>query len=97
MVSADVEYVAHHWLLLAGPAFLPAVIVVGVVLYVAIKDRRTPDGERAGCEPATIRQRRRRARLNMPVAKPRSLNVAPAGNLLLSKLAPSCFRAATAQ
>ena len=43
MSSAHVEYVAHHWLLLAGPAFLPAVIVVAVVLYVAIKDRRTPD------------------------------------------------------
>ena len=45
MVSAHVEYLAHHWLLLAGPAFLPAVIVVGVVLYVAIRDRRTPDGD----------------------------------------------------
>ena len=43
MSSAHVETVAHHWLLLAGPAFLPAVIVVAVVLYVAIKDRRTPD------------------------------------------------------
>jgi hypothetical protein len=43
LASAHVEYVAHHWLLLAGPAFLPAVIVVAVVLYVAIKDRRTPD------------------------------------------------------
>jgi hypothetical protein len=40
-----VEYVAHHWLLLAGPAFFPAVIVVGVVLYIAIKDRRTPDDD----------------------------------------------------
>ncbi|HZU46134.1 MAG TPA: hypothetical protein VFA16_02575 [Mycobacterium sp.] len=38
-----VEYVAHHWVLLAGPAFLPAVIVVGVVLYVAIRDRRSAD------------------------------------------------------
>ena len=45
MASAHVEYVAHHWLLLAGPAFLPAVVVVGVVLYVAIKDRRTPDDD----------------------------------------------------
>ena len=45
MGSAHVEYVAHHWLLLAGPAFLPAVIVVAVVLYVAIKDRRTPNEE----------------------------------------------------
>jgi hypothetical protein len=37
--------VAHHWLLLAGPAFLPAVVVVGVVLYIAIKDRRTADDD----------------------------------------------------
>jgi hypothetical protein len=37
--------VAHHWLLLAGPAFLPAVVVVAVVLYIAIKDRRTPDDD----------------------------------------------------
>jgi hypothetical protein len=45
--NAHVEYVAHHWLLLAGPAFLPAVVVVAVVLYVAIKDRRTPDDDDA--------------------------------------------------
>jgi hypothetical protein len=46
--KAHVEYVAHHGLLLAGPAFLPAVVVVAVVLYVAIKDRRTPqDDEQA--------------------------------------------------
>jgi hypothetical protein len=43
--STHVEYVAHHWLLLAGPAFLPAVVVVAVVLYIAIKDRRTPDDD----------------------------------------------------
>lgn len=35
------QYVAHHYLLLALPAFLPAVVVVGVVLYVALKDRRS--------------------------------------------------------
>ncbi|OBK40429.1 hypothetical protein A5658_21825 [Mycobacterium sp. 1245111.1] len=46
MPSTHVEYVAHHWLLLAGPAFLPAVVVVGVVLYIAIKDRRTPDEDK---------------------------------------------------
>jgi hypothetical protein len=46
VVSPHVEYLGHHWLLLAGPAFFPAVIVVAVVLYVAIKDRRTPDDER---------------------------------------------------
>jgi hypothetical protein len=38
-------YVAHHWLLLAGPAFLPAVVVVGVVLFVAIRDRRRADDD----------------------------------------------------
>jgi hypothetical protein len=35
-----VEFVAHHMLLLAIPAFLPAIVVVGVILYVALKDRR---------------------------------------------------------
>lgn len=40
MTTAHVDYVAHHWLLLAGPAFLPAVIVVGVILYIALRDRR---------------------------------------------------------
>jgi len=43
--STPAAYVAHHWLLLAGPAFLPAVVVVAVVLYIAIKDRRTPDDD----------------------------------------------------
>ena len=57
MVSAHVEYLAHHWLLLAGPAFLPAVIVVGVVLYVAIKDRRTSDDDDA--ERSDEEERRR--------------------------------------
>jgi hypothetical protein len=41
--TGHVEYVAHHWILLAAPAFLPAVIVVGVVLYIAIRDRRIPN------------------------------------------------------
>ena len=31
---------AHHYLLLAAPAFLPAVIVVAVILYIALRDRR---------------------------------------------------------
>jgi hypothetical protein len=33
----QVEYVAHHMLLLAIPAFLPAIIVVAVILYVALQ------------------------------------------------------------
>ena len=58
MVSAHVEYVAHHWLLLAGPAFLPAVIVVAVVLYIAIKDRRTPDEDQQATNRDTADERR---------------------------------------
>ena len=40
METAHVEYAAHHQLLLAIPAFAPAIVVVGVILYVAIRDRR---------------------------------------------------------
>lgn len=43
MAPVHVHYEAHHMLLLAIPAFLPAVIVVGVILYVALKDRRSGD------------------------------------------------------
>lgn len=35
-----VTYEAHHALVLAIPALTPAVILVGVVLYIAIRDRR---------------------------------------------------------
>ncbi|WP_197506317.1 hypothetical protein [Mycobacterium sp. ACS4054] len=42
MTDPHVTYVAHHMILLAIPAFLPAIIVVGVILYVALKDRRSP-------------------------------------------------------
>jgi heme/copper-type cytochrome/quinol oxidase subunit 2 len=45
--SSDVDVLADHTLLLALPAFAPAVIVVGVVIYVAMKDRRTADDEDA--------------------------------------------------
>jgi hypothetical protein len=41
MIDPHVQYLAHHWLLLAAPAFLPAVVVVGVVLFVALRDRRS--------------------------------------------------------
>ena len=40
----DVVILAHHGMLLAIPAFLPAFIVAGVVIYVAMKDRRNRDG-----------------------------------------------------
>ena len=38
-----VEILAHHWLLLALPAFTPAVVVAGVVIYIAVRDRRGGD------------------------------------------------------
>jgi hypothetical protein len=47
MATAHIEYLAHHWIVLAVPAFLPAVIVVAVVLYVALKDRRAGRAEDA--------------------------------------------------
>lgn len=42
-----VQILADHTLLLALPAFAPAVAVAGVVLYVAMKDRRTADDDSA--------------------------------------------------
>jgi hypothetical protein len=32
---------AHHGLLIAIPAFAPAIAVAGVVIYVALRDRRS--------------------------------------------------------
>jgi len=52
MTDPRVEYLAHHMLLLAVPAFLPAIIVVAVVLYVALRDRRN------GGKPDDAGQRR---------------------------------------
>ncbi len=49
LAQAHVDVVAHHWILLAVPAFLPAIIVVAVVLYVAMRDRR------GGRKPAPLR------------------------------------------
>jgi hypothetical protein len=39
--APHVEILAHHGLLLAIPAFAPAIAVAGVVLYIALRDRRT--------------------------------------------------------
>ena len=41
MEPTHVEILAHHGLLLAIPAFAPAIAVVGVILYIAIRDRRS--------------------------------------------------------
>ena len=43
-VASDVSILADHSLLLAIPAFVPAFVVAGVVVYIAMKDRRNRDG-----------------------------------------------------
>jgi hypothetical protein len=40
MGDAHIEILAHHGLLLAIPAFTPAIAVAGVVIFVALRDRR---------------------------------------------------------
>ena len=56
MTNPHVEYLGHHWILLAVPAFLPAVIVVGVVLYVALRDRRAGRSAGGGTPGSSGRQ-----------------------------------------
>ena len=46
MTPAGGQILAHHAALLAIPAFVPAVVVVGVVLYIARKDRKDEREER---------------------------------------------------
>jgi hypothetical protein len=43
MAGPHAEILAHHGLLLAIPAFVPAIAVVGVIVYIAMRDRRTHD------------------------------------------------------
>lgn len=40
-----VTVLADHSVLLAIPAFAPAIVVVGVVVYIAMRDRRRGDDE----------------------------------------------------
>ena len=44
MTGSHIEFVADHSVLLAIPAFAPAFAVVGVIIYVAMRDRRDGDG-----------------------------------------------------
>jgi hypothetical protein len=39
----DVHLLADHSVWLAVPAFIPAFVVAGVVVYIAMKDRRRRD------------------------------------------------------
>jgi hypothetical protein len=50
-----VTILAHHGLLLAIPAFLPAFGVAAVIIYIAMKDRRNRDGAHSE-EPGTNHQ-----------------------------------------
>jgi hypothetical protein len=45
MAVHHVEVLAHHALLLAIPAFVPAIVVAGVVIVVATRDRRRGNPE----------------------------------------------------
>jgi len=40
----DITILAHHSLLLAIPAFVPAILVAGVIAWIAMRDRRNRDG-----------------------------------------------------
>lgn len=43
MGEPDVVILADHSVWLAVPAFAPAIAVAGVVVYIAMKNRRKPD------------------------------------------------------
>jgi hypothetical protein len=51
-----VEILAHHGLLLAIPAFAPAIAVAGVVINVALRDRRRNSDAGEGENSASPRQ-----------------------------------------
>ena len=46
MTPAGEQLLAHHVALLAIPAIVPAVVLVGVILYIARKDRLDERDER---------------------------------------------------
>ncbi|MGM7644910.1 hypothetical protein ACSVDM_08435 [Nocardia sp. JW2] len=56
MIRAEnVDILADHSLLLAIPAFLPAVALVGLVLFIAMRDRRAEKRENEGAETESAR------------------------------------------
>jgi hypothetical protein len=55
-VTTPLEVVGDHTLLLALPAFAPAVVVVAVVVFVAMRDRR--DKAEEGAEKSNDAARR---------------------------------------
>ncbi|MGX1812021.1 hypothetical protein ACWIGI_40415 [Nocardia sp. NPDC055321] len=50
--SGDVAILADHSILLAIPAFAPALLIVAVIVFIAVRDRRGgPDDETHTPEP----------------------------------------------
>ncbi|MEV6325840.1 hypothetical protein AB0M45_32445 [Nocardia sp. NPDC051787] len=47
-----VDLLAGHSILLAIPAFVPALLVVAVVVFVALRDRRAEDRDRRADSPS---------------------------------------------
>ncbi|MBU8807645.1 hypothetical protein [Mycolicibacterium goodii] len=43
MTPETITFQADHTLLLAVPALAPAIVVAGVVVYIAVRDRRRKD------------------------------------------------------
>jgi hypothetical protein len=43
-MDPNVELLADHPIWIAVPAFAPAIVVAGVVVYIAVKNRRRGDG-----------------------------------------------------
>ncbi|PHV66535.1 hypothetical protein [Williamsia muralis] len=50
MGDNNVQYLAGHSLLLAAPAFFPALILVIVIVVIAVRDRRRGDDDGSGLE-----------------------------------------------
>lgn len=44
--TPEVVVLADHPIWLAVPAFAPAIVVAGVIVYIAAKNRRKPDEDR---------------------------------------------------
>ncbi|EID11361.1 hypothetical protein MPHL43072_25060 [Mycolicibacterium phlei DSM 43072] len=48
--GADVQFLADHSVWIAVPAFAPAIVVAGVVVYIAMKNRRRGDADQEADE-----------------------------------------------
>ncbi|MCQ4121233.1 hypothetical protein [Rhodococcus tibetensis] len=52
----NVVYLADHSVLLAIPAFVPAFLVVGLIVYLAVRDRKAEAAENAGDESSAPKE-----------------------------------------